>query len=89
MGPGANAAAKIADEDSLLVRLPVPWERPTPRQLEVLALTAEGMTVPEIAVRMKITEETVKTMRKGFLRRTGAKTSAQAVAMAFREAWIA
>ena len=58
-------------------------ERPelTPKQAEVLHLLADGLERKEIAERMGIGEETVKSHLAEARRRLGARTSAQAVAI--------
>jgi DNA-binding CsgD family transcriptional regulator len=56
----------------------------TPRELEVLALVAEGLSTREIGRRLWITEETVKTHIRRLHDRLGARTRAQAVAIAYR-----
>jgi DNA-binding CsgD family transcriptional regulator/PAS domain-containing protein len=53
----------------------------TPRQLEVLRLIATGLSNAEIAERLGVARETVKWHSKEILRRTGAHTRAEAVAM--------
>jgi len=53
----------------------------TQKQREVLALLADGLERKEIAARLNIGEETVKTHLAEARRRLGARTSAQAVAI--------
>ncbi|MGH3132873.1 MAG: helix-turn-helix domain-containing protein [Gaiellaceae bacterium] len=57
----------------------------TKRELEVLELIADGCSTKEIATALWITEETVRTHVRRLLERLGARTRAQAVAVAFRE----
>lgn len=59
--------------------------RVTPRELEVLALIAEGYATREIAQTLWITEETVRTHVRRLLDRLGARTRAHAVSIAYRE----
>jgi DNA-binding CsgD family transcriptional regulator len=56
----------------------------TRRELEVLGLVADGLSTREIARRLWITEETVKTHVRRLHDRLGARTRAHAVAIAFR-----
>lgn len=56
----------------------------TPRELEVLTLVAEGLSTREIGRRLWITEETVKTHIRRLHDRLGARTRAQAVAIAYQ-----
>jgi DNA-binding CsgD family transcriptional regulator len=60
-----------------------PLRRITPRELEVLALIAEGHSSREIARMLWITEETVRTHVRRLLDRLGARTRAHAVSIAY------
>jgi DNA-binding NarL/FixJ family response regulator len=66
----------------------VPVERLTPRELEVLRMMAAGLTNPRIAVRLGISEHTVKFHVTSVLGKLGARTRAEAVARAMRLGWI-
>jgi DNA-binding CsgD family transcriptional regulator len=57
----------------------------TARELEVLALVAEGYSTSEIARALWITDETVRTHVRRLLARLGARTRAHAVAIAYRD----
>jgi DNA-binding CsgD family transcriptional regulator len=57
----------------------------TPRELEVLALVADGYSTREIATKLWITDETVRTHVRRLLDRLGARTRAHAVAIAYRD----
>jgi DNA-binding CsgD family transcriptional regulator len=59
--------------------------RVTPRELEVLSLIADGYSTREIAERLWITDETVRTHVRRLLDRLGARTRAHAVSIAYRE----
>ena len=58
--------------------------RLTPREVEVLGCMADGLTGPQIADRLFISEATVRTHRKYIFRKLGATTGPQAVATAMR-----
>jgi DNA-binding NarL/FixJ family response regulator len=57
----------------------------TPRELEVLTLLAEGLEQGEIARRLVISPKTVSTHIERILSKLGARSRAQAVAIAYRE----
>lgn len=63
-----------------LATTPAVAERLTPRQLQVVALAGEGLSIEETAARLYVSPETVRTHRKAALRRLGVRNMAQAVA---------
>ena len=63
-------------------------EQLTPREREVLALIAEGMSNTEISQRLVLSEATVKTHVSRILMRTGCRDRAQAVVLAFRSGLV-
>ena len=69
---------------TLLTEDAAPRPKVTPRELEVLGLVADGFSTREIAQRLWVTEETVKTHIRRLHDRLGARTRAHAVAIAFR-----
>jgi DNA-binding NarL/FixJ family response regulator len=60
----------------------------TKREQEVLALLADGLAHDEIAERLGIGSETVRTHIRKASSRLGAATRTQAVATALRQGWI-
>jgi DNA-binding NarL/FixJ family response regulator len=59
-------------------------QTPTPREIEVLQLVAEGLANREIGDRLYLSEETVKTHVRHLLAKLQARSRAHAVAVAFR-----
>jgi len=66
---------------------PVPLERLTPREREVLACIGEGLSNQQIARRLRITETTAKTHVSRILTKLGVRSRVQA-AIAAREAGL-
>ncbi|MDH6606813.1 DNA-binding NarL/FixJ family response regulator [Streptomyces sp. SAI-208] len=70
---------------------PVPTEAPdglTAREVEVLALIAEGLTNQEIARRLHVSTATVKTHINNLFAKTGIKDRAQAVRYAYAKGLV-
>ena len=82
-----GAAGDVARANDLLGRLtgpPQPLGRLelTPRQLEILRLVAQGLSNPEIASRLRLSDHTVKRHVANLLTRLGLPSRAAAVAYA-------
>lgn len=68
----------------------VPDPRPalTPRECDVLALVADGMSTREVARRMAYSERTIKNILQDLTSRLHLNNRTQAVAYAVRNGWI-
>ncbi len=61
-----------------------PWERPTPREMQVLRLLAEGQTNPDIAEALGVAEKTVRAHVEHLRGKLSVPTRAALVARAFK-----
>ena len=75
-----------AEDATEMIELPPAQEKPvlSPRQREVLHYLRDGMTNPEIAVKLGVTERTVKAHCQEVFDRLGARNRTAAVASAMR-----
>ena len=75
-----------SDEKTQMIELPPVEDKPvlSPRQAEVLSYLKEGLTNPEIAVKLGVTERTVKAHCQEVFDRLGARNRTAAVAAAMR-----
>ena len=74
------------DDATQLIELPPVEDKPvlSPRQQEVLNYLKDGLTNPEIAVHLGVTERTVKAHCQEVFDRLGARNRTAAVAVAMR-----
>ena len=81
-----RSSLSSSDEATQMIELPPVEDKPvlSPRQQEVLGYLKEGMTNPEIAVKLGVTERTVKAHCQEVFDRLGARNRTAAVAAAMR-----
>ena len=81
-----RSALMESDEATQMIELPAVEEKPvlSPRQQEVLNFLKDGLTNPEIAVKLGVTERTVKAHCQEVFDRLGARNRTAAVAAAMR-----
>lgn len=93
----AAAGLVVLSSEDLDVLLPtepemsttsIPGETLTSREMQVLAMLAEGMVNKEIASRLNISEHTVKFHVSSILGKLGATTRGEAVARGMREGLV-
>ncbi len=78
-----DAAAAL--EPSSPATTPTPL---SPREMQVLALAAEGLTNKEIAYRLGISERTVQFHMNSVFNKTTTSSRTEAVALALRQGWL-
>jgi DNA-binding NarL/FixJ family response regulator len=89
---GELAQRALAEAQDLAARLAPTPPAPhpfSPRELEVLALVAEGLTNKEIAYRLGLSERTVQFHINSIFNKTGAASRTEAATLALRSGWLA
>lgn len=84
-GLRAGEPRAVQAADRLLGAMAQANHRPSPREIEVLALVAEGLTQREIAAELRVTEETVRTHVRRVRLKLGARNQRHAVALWLRQ----
>ncbi|HAA14713.1 MAG TPA: hypothetical protein DCE41_24705, partial [Cytophagales bacterium] len=58
------------------------------RELEIIAALAEGTNSEQIAEKLFISKNTVRTHRRNIMQKVGVKTSAELIHIAMERGWI-
>jgi DNA-binding CsgD family transcriptional regulator len=85
---GTDALEEGSSTDPAVETIPPAARRPTPREREILALLATGATDNEIADILALSPATVQTHVRNAKTKLGARTRAQAVALAITHGMI-
>jgi len=85
---GCGPGTENMDMSDLLTDHPNVLYRPSPRELDILALLALGKSSKVIAAELDIRVHTVNTHRKNLLQRTGALNSAALIRLAVEHGWV-
>ena len=89
LGQLARQALTEARDLAAALEPPPPASHPfSPRELEVLALAAEGLTNKEIAYRLGLSDRTVQFHMNSIFNKTVTQTRTEAVALALSKGWI-
>lgn len=84
-----QALAEARDLGDSLVGSPGPTDQPlSPREQEVLALAAQGLTNREIAYRLGISDRTVQFHMNSVFNKTGASSRTEAAVLAIQRGWV-
>jgi len=86
--PRGEIASLLPAEEPVPARAAGLAQTLTPRELEVLQAMARGLTNRQIALRLAISEHTVKFHAGAVLGKLDARSRAEAVARAIRRGWI-
>jgi len=79
---------RVIDPTLALAALTTPDSPLTPREREVLRITAEGAPPEEVAGRLFLSERTVRNYLSAIVRKTGARTRLEVVRMAEDAGWL-
>lgn len=79
---------KVIDPDLAVAALSGGTNPLTPRERDVLAASADGATIAEIAARLYLSEGTVRNYLSACIQKTGARNRTEALRMAEDRGWL-
>jgi signal transduction histidine kinase/DNA-binding CsgD family transcriptional regulator len=82
--------SRLGEGTTITARLPLAHltNELTKREHEIIQLVSEGLTNREVAQRLQVSMETVKTHMHRVMQKLGVKDRVQAVAVAYRNGWL-
>jgi two-component system response regulator DesR len=83
-----RAGQKVIDPDLAAAALSAGASPLTPRECDVLAASADGATIAEIAGALYLSEGTVRNYLSACIQKTGARNRAEALRMAEERGWL-
>lgn len=83
-----QALTEARDLESASAPAPLAGPPLSPRELQVLALAAQGLTNKEIAYRLGISQRTVQSHMNSIMNKTTTASRTEAVVVALRQGWI-
>ncbi len=84
----AHAGLRVVDPALAVESMALGDSPLTAREAEVLAAAADGSTVADVAARLFLSEGTVRNHLSSLIRKTGARTRAEAVRIATDRGWV-
>jgi two-component system response regulator DesR len=86
--PGFLAGERVIDPDLAAAALADGVNPLTPRERDVLAASADGGTIAEIAGQLYLSEGTVRNYLSACIQKTGARNRAEALRIASERGWL-
>jgi len=85
---GVAQGGTVIDANLVIAALSAGRNPLTPRELSVLRLAAEGLSGPEIAKQLSLSQGTVRNYLSNAMNKTGARTRIDAIRIATESGWL-